>query len=253
MKTTKKLKKILQITALLLFAAAFLIPKDSRSYLMTGIAAAGFIAALAMLLSPLLASVIRKFPVPDRTRKSADGNPDMETLLLRQISYQITDYLQAAYPEATWEFEEPVCLARFLKGQPVRLSTRNTGDYNFAEVSMNQYGSLHLQMLTVAALKHRGGKSASPDTQKIDPASWYSLIGQPFLLEMIGNLQAKGHQKLFISEQGDVYILNGAEPEVKGKLENFPPKAYWPALFEVFADDELDAEEKENAVEITWA
>ena len=70
---------------------------------------------------------------------------------------------------------------------------------------------------------------------------------------MIGNLQAKGHQKLFISEQGDVYILNGAEPEVKGKLENFPPKAYWPALFEVFADDELDAEEKENAVEITWA
>ena len=108
-------------------------------------------------------------------------------------------------------------------------------------------------MLTVSALKRRGDKSASPDTPKVDPASWYSLIGKPFLVEMIGNLQAKGHQKLFIGEQGDVYILNGKEPEVKGKLEHFPPKAYWPALLQVFADDELEAAETENAVEITWA
>ena len=118
---------------------------------------------------------------------------------------------------------------------------------------MNQYGSLHLQMLTVSALKRKGDRSASPDTPKVDPTSWYSLIGKPFLVEMIGNLQAKGHQKLFIGEQGDVYVLNGKEPEVKGKLEHFPPKAYWPALLQVFADDELEAAETENAVEITWA
>ena len=118
---------------------------------------------------------------------------------------------------------------------------------------MDEYGSLHLQMLTVSALKRKGNKDASPDTPKVDPASWYSLIGKPFLVEMIGNLQAKGHQKLFIGEQGDVYVLNGKEPEVKGKLEHFPPKAYWPALLQVFADDELEAAETENAVEITWA
>ena len=51
----------------------------------------------------------------------------------------------------------------------------------------------------------------------------------------------------------DVYILNGKDPEVKGKLEHFPPKAYWPALLQVFADDELEAAETENAVEITWS
>ena len=118
---------------------------------------------------------------------------------------------------------------------------------------MDEYGSLHLQMLTVSALKRKGDKAASPDTPKVDPASWYSLIGKPFLVEMIGNLQAKGHQKLFIGEQGDVYILNGKDPEVKGKLEHFPPKAYWPALLQVFADDELEAAETENAVEITWS
>lgn len=254
MKSMKNIRKALQITVLLLFAAAFLIPKDSRSYLMTGIAAAGVVISLAMLLFPVLTSGLRKLRISTgRKTPAPDRNPDLETILLRQISYQITDYLQSAYPDATWEFAEEMKLPRLLNGRPTRISTRNTGEYNFAEVSMNQYGSLHLQMLTVSALKRKGDRSASPDTPKVDPTSWYSLIGKPFLVEMIGNLQAKGHQKLFIGEQGDVYILNGKEPEVKGKLEHFPPKAYWPALLQVFADDELEAAETENAVEITWA
>ena len=54
MKSMKNIRKALQITVLLLFAAAFLIPKDSRSYLMTGIAAAGVVIFLAMLLFPVL-------------------------------------------------------------------------------------------------------------------------------------------------------------------------------------------------------
>lgn len=254
MKTMKNMRKVLQITVLLLFAAAFLIPRGSRSYLMTGITLAGVVISLAMLLFPVLTSGIRKLQRYARRKPhAADRDPDLETILLRQISYQITDTLQSAFPEATWEFAEPLRLSHLLDGDAIRLSTRNTGNHNFAEVSMDEYGNLHLQMLTVSALKRRGDKSASPDTPKVDPASWYSLIGKPFLVEMIGNLQAKGHQKLFIGEQGDVYILNGKEPEVKGKLEHFPPKAYWPALLQVFADDELEAAETENAVEITWA
>lgn len=253
-KKARTIKKTLQITVLCLFAAAFLLPKGSQSYLMTGIAAAGVLVSLALLIIPPIASGLRKLRIPaERAMDTGNGNSDLETILIRQISYQITDYLQSAYPDATWEFAEEMKLPRLLNGRPTRISTRNTGEYNFAEVSMNQYGSLHLQMLTVSALKRKGDRSASPDTPKVDPASWYSLIGKPFLVEMIGNLQAKGHQKLFIGEQGDVYILNGKEPEVKGKLEHFPPKAYWPALLQVFADDELEAAETENAVEITWA
>ncbi len=253
-KKTRTIKMTLQITVLCLFAAAFLLPKGGKSYLMTGIAAAGVIVSLAILIIPPLASGLRKFRfTAGRATDTGNGNSDLETILIRQISYQITDTLQSAFPEATWEFAEPLRLSHLLDGDAIRLSTRNTGNHNFAEVSMDEYGNLHLQMLTVSALKRRGDKSASPDTPKVDPASWYSLIGKPFLVEMIGNLQAKGHQKLFIGEQGDVYILNGKEPEVKGKLEHFPPKAYWPALLQVFADDELEAAETENAVEITWA
>lgn len=253
-KKARTIKKTLQITVLCLFAAAFLLPKESHSYLMTGIAAAGVAASLALLIIPPLTSGLRNLRIPNgRGTDNRERTTDMETILIRQISYQITDTLQSAFPEATWEFAEPLHLSHLLDGKPVRLSTRNTGDYNFAEVSMDPYGSLNLQMLTVSALKQRSGKSASPDTPNVDPVSWYSLIGKPFLVDMIGDLQAKGHQKLFIGEQGDVYILNGKDPEVKGKLEHFPPKAYWPALLQVFADDELEAAETENAVEITWA
>ena len=105
----------------------------------------------------------------------------------------------------------------YLPGTPVIITLR--------KCLWDEYGNLHLQMLTVSALKRKGNKDASPDTPKVDPASWYSLIGKPFLVEMIGNLQAKGHQKLFIGEQGDVYILNGKEPEVKGKLGAFPAES----------------------------
>ena len=222
MKTMKNMRKVLQITVLLLFAAAFLIPRGSRSHLMTGITLAGVVISLAMLLFPVLTSGIQKLQRFTRRKPhAADRDPDLETILLRQISYQITDYLQSAYPDATWEFAEEMKLPRLLNA--------------------------------VSALKRKGDRSGSPETPKVDPASWYSLIGKPFLVELIGNLQAKGHQKLFINEQGDVYILNGKEPEIKGRLDHFPPKPYWAELVDVLADEELEASETEKAVEITWA
>ena len=55
-KKARTIKKTLQITVLCLFAAAFLLPKGSQSYLMTGIAAAGVLVSLAILTIPPLAS-----------------------------------------------------------------------------------------------------------------------------------------------------------------------------------------------------
>ena len=61
---------------------------------------------------------------------TGNGNSDLETILIRQISYQITDTLQSAFPEATWEFAEPLRLSHLLDGDAIRLSTRNTGNHN---------------------------------------------------------------------------------------------------------------------------
>lgn len=57
--------------------------------------------------------------------------------------------------------------------------------------------------------------------------------------------------KLYINEQGDVYILNGKDPEIKGKLENFPPKDYWNALTDIFISDNMTATQTEQALELS--
>ena len=127
-KKTRTIKMTLQITVLCLFAAAFLLPMGGKSYLMTGIAAAGVIVSLAILIIPPLASGLRKLRFPaGRATDTGNGNSDLETILIRQISYQITDTLQSAFPEATWEFAEPCVFptcwmamrSAYLPGTPV--------------------------------------------------------------------------------------------------------------------------------------
>ena len=86
-KKTRTIKMTLQITVLCLFAAAFLLPMGGKSYLMTGIAAAGVLVSLAILIIPPLASGLRKLRLPvRRSTDTGNGNSDLETILIRQIS-----------------------------------------------------------------------------------------------------------------------------------------------------------------------
>mgnify|MGYP000432407433 CR=1 FL=1 len=189
---------------------------------------------------------------PERTRH-LEGTPDLETILWRQIKFQITGKLKEAFPDATWDFVKEPPLSQILDGEPLRIRTRNTGSYNFAEILMDARGSLTLQMMTIESLHKKEPSEGNPDSRPaVNPKSWYSLIGKPLLMELVGDLQARGYEKLFINEQGDVYILNGTEPEVRGKLEHFPPKDYWGELTEIFTEDELTTEETEQALELSW-
>ena len=73
----------------------------------------------------------------------------METLLIRQISYQVTDKIKAAFPDASWEYIRPVKAESLLNCDIIRIRTFHTGDYNFADVSLDRYGHLKLFMMTI--------------------------------------------------------------------------------------------------------
>ena len=247
--------QIMQITVLLLFLTALFLPKNTSSYLLPVLATLGISISFLLLIIPVFRkqfSKISRKQVVNIRQSNMKSNPDLEVILTRQISYQITDHLKGSYPDATWEFVSPFRLSDLLDGHSIRLVTYNTGTYNFAEVSMDQYGNLNLQMMTVEALKQRGKKDSPSEDSSINPQAWYSLIGKPMLIHLIGDLQAKGYQKLFINDQGDVYVLNGKEPEIKGRLEQFPPKDYWSVLSDIFADDDLTATETEKSLELSW-
>lgn len=248
--------KFLQIIVIVLFASAFFMPDHSNRTLVLAIAVIGIIGALLLFLIPLLPRLpkIQKSRRKKKMPKTAAYQPsDMENLLLRQISYQITAKLQSAYPKATWDFIRQPDINRLISGEPMRIRTKNTNDFNFAEVRMDSYGSLMLSMMTIETLKRRPSDESPEDNPaQVDPESWYTLIGKPLLVNLVGDLQARGHQKLFINEQGQIYIENGNTPEIKGTFEYFPPRNYWAALTDILIRDELEATETEQALEISW-
>ena len=256
MKKTKRMK-FLQFIVLLLFVAALFVPQNTSRIMIAVIAITGIGITIVAFAFPLLLNYLKTMkrnPKKQVPKPHAYGNQtELETHLWRQIKFQITGKLKAAYPEATWDFTKEPALSKFLSGTPMRIRTRNTGDYNFAEVVMDSLGNLIVQMMTIESLQKQApvGDDSNPK-QHVDPQSWYSLIGKPVLMELVGDLQARGYQKLFINEQGDVYIENGQEPEIKGKLEHFPSKPYWAALIDIFLKDELEAEETDQTLVLSW-
>lgn len=257
MKLQKNGLHFLQMVVIVLFIMALFMPNLPNRILVTVIAVTGIVGTLLLFLIPLLPRLpkLRKHHRPKRKPKVPDNRqpPDMETLLLRQISYQITGKLQSAYPKATWDFIKAPKVERFIGGEPMRIRTNGTKDFNFAEVAMDLYGNLTLSMMTIETLKRQPAGEGTEEAPQVDPESWYTLIGKPLLTNLVGDLQARGHQKLYINEQGEIYIQNGTVPEVKGVFDHFPPKNYWAALSDILIRDELEASETDNALEISWA
>lgn len=72
------------------------------------------------------------------------------------------------------------------------------------------------------------------------------------LENLIGQLHAKGHHKLYINENGQIYIQNGDTAEIKDCFDYFPPRNYWDILISIFQKDELTAKEKDQALELSW-
>lgn len=245
----------LKMIVAILFVVLLFAPRTINRSLLAVIAITGIIGAFLLLVIPILPR-IRK-PQLNRQNKlkkrpSSEPLSGSEALLWKQISYQITDKLKSAFPKATWEFVRQPKINDLLNGNTIRIRTRNTGNYNFAEFHLNQYGYLALELLTIESLKRQAVPEPKDDTPQIDPKSWYTLVGKPVLVNLIGDLQARGYQKLFINETGEIFIRNENTPEIKGTFEDFPPKSYWPALADIFIEDELEAKELEHELELSW-
>ena len=252
MNTQKKFLKVLSMLTIILLIATIFIPGNGNR---NAVASIGILGILMLFLSTLLPKIYKLTlnllknqakTSPWSSLKSSEPVSETEELLWRQISYQITDKLQAAFPNATWEFQKPPSMKQLLCGNPIRLRTFHTEDYNFAEARMNQYGYLELQMLTIASLKKTVTVTDEDDVPFADPESWYSLIGKKKLENLIGQLHAKGHHKLYINENGQIYIQNG------DCFDYFPPRNYWDILISIFQKDELTAKEKDQALELSW-
>lgn len=183
-----------------------------------------------------------------------------EKILLRHVNCRITDKLKSAYPDATWEWceETPVKLAA--KGGTGRIKTSETGEYNYADVTIDQYARIKFNMMKIVSLDDAvtasEGTAAPVKTEAepvVDVGVWYDLMGRDVLQEIITELNAHGHSYLVIKELGEVCIVDNDGHETKlEELENLPKKKWWSELAKVFCDNGLKTSVEEDRIILSW-
>ena len=165
--------KMIKAAALVLFLALLFTPEQMNRSVIAGIAITGIVGSFLFLLIPMMLHISVPFSLKNththKRKKQKKEAPffDMETLLIRQISYQVTDKIRAAYPEASWEYTRPIKAESLLNCNLIRIRTFHTGDYNFADVSLDQFGHLKLFMMTITDFTPLPGQK-NPDGAKTD-------------------------------------------------------------------------------------
>lgn len=183
---------------------------------------------------------------------------DQETML-RHIALRITEKLKSAYPDATWVWQDKPELKAVLNGQTVRIITDGIENNTHADISFDRYARVHINMLVVEEFAAKTAEQPEASVQEaekapdvVDVRVWYDLIGRNTLETLVTDLNANGHTRLTIKENGDIVIIRNKKEEVKTHLENFPAKNYWNELINIFKENELKAVARKDGLGISW-
>ena len=167
-KTEHNSIKMIKAVAIILFLALLFTPEQINRPVIVGIAITGIAGSFLFLLIPMMPHIsvplsLRNTHTHKRKKQKKEAPFfDMETLLIRQISYQVTDKIKAAYPDASWEYTRPIKAESLLNCDLIRIRTFHTGDYNFADISLDRYGHLKLFMMTITDFTPNPGRK-NPD------------------------------------------------------------------------------------------
>lgn len=185
--------------------------------------------------------------------------PEDREAMLRHIALRITEKLKSAYPDATWMWQDKPELKAVLNGQTVRIITDGIENNTHADISFDRYARVHIDMLVVEEFTAKAAEqpeAAVSDTEKepdiVDVRVWYDLIGRNTLEALVTDLNANGHTRLTIKENGDITILRNKKEEIQSHLENFPARNYWNELINIFKENELKAVARKDGLGISW-
>lgn len=194
---------------------------------------------------------------PASPAKPAPDNRETETMLLH-IALRITEKLKSAYPQSVWQWKDTPSLQDILAGGTVRILVENMDAYTHADISFDRFGRIHVEPMTIGTFAEpsAGGPDDSeetpPEPSVVDVRVWYELVGQKVLESQITELNANGHTKLTIKENGDIVITNQKKEMLKGTLDSFPAKSYWEELVLLLAEDELNGKITGNTLQVSW-
>ena len=203
---------------------------------------------------------------PASPAKPAPDSRETETMLLH-IALRITEKLKSAYPQSVWQWKDTPSLKDILAGGTVRILVENMDAYTHADISFDRFGRIHVEPMTIGTFAEPSGngtsagpktgdadaaEETSPEPSVVDVRVWYELVGQKVLESQITELNANGHTKLTIKENGDIVVNRQKKEMLKGTLDSFPAKSYWEELVLLLAEDELKGKITGNTLQVSW-
>lgn len=203
---------------------------------------------------------------PAAPTKPAPDSRETETMLLH-ISLRITEKLKSAYPQSVWQWKDTPSLQGILAGGTVRILVENMDTYTHADISFDRFGRIHVEPMTIGSFAEPSGNGTSagpgtgdadaaeempPEPSVVDVRVWYELVGQKVLETQITDLNANGHTKLTIKENGDIVVNRQKKEVLKGTLDSFPAKSCWEELVLLLAEDELKGKITGNTLQVSW-
>lgn len=184
------------------------------------------------------------------------GHTETEQLLLHHVNHRISAYLQAAYPDVTWEWCEKKPERLILAGGTGRIRVFGISEFDHADITMDQQANIRCDMVKIVPLSTVGGiesqNAVPPNKQPVDPQIWYEIQGRNVLETLVADLNSRGHSSLTIHENGEICIEEDNAEVPKEQLSGFPEKTYWTRLIQVLERNGLAAEITAKGIQISW-
>lgn len=196
----------------------------------------------------------KKEKIKSKTKKNKKSKPETEPILnyaITQLSHRVTDKLHSAFPEGSWHWVEKPTVSLFAEGGKVRIATSKTEEFNEADVILDTYGRIEVEMLktdSVSKIIKRTDETADAN-YTVDAEAWYSQCAQKVLTDIITDLNAHGTKVLCIKKDGSMVVDDDKQV---GTLKAFPSKNLWKKLVGIFEENGLMAVENEDSIELGW-
>lgn len=174
-------------------------------------------------------------------------------LLLCHVNYRVSDYLKSAYPNVRWEWTMNDPALFIAHGGTGRIRLYGVPDYEYADVTLDQKGSLSCSLVKIVPVQDNG--QGAPSNQSFpDPSVWYELEGRSVLDTLIADLRSRGHSSLTLNEDGSISFQPeaGNSKTTKHAFATFPEKVYWPRLADTLAQEGLSADVQDSRIVVSW-
>lgn len=182
-----------------------------------------------------------------------------QELMLQHIALRIAEKLKSAYPKATWQWMKKPTVHELLNGTTVRIKVEGMDKFTHADIAFDRFGRIHVTPMEIGHFVDTNQDTDNDENEEprkeppvVDVKAWYELVGQTVLEAQITNLNANGHNKLTIKENGDIVINRQKKEVLVTTLDAFPEKNYWDELIKLLEESELNAKISGNSLQVSW-